>query len=135
MLEINVFIQTLLPEPVLPAISTCGILEISATTSSPATSFPNAKASLDLCFWNLSVSNISLKCTISFSLFGISIPTACLPGIGASILMLSAAKFNAISSAKFAILLTRTPSAGLISYLVIAGPTDTFSTFAETPKL
>ena len=62
-------------------------------------------------------------------------PTACFPGIGASILMLSAAKFSAISSAKFAILLTLTPSAGFISYLVIAGPTDTFSTFAETPKL
>ena len=68
-------------------------------------------------------------------MFGTSIPTACFPGIGASILIVSAAKFNAISSAKFAILLTRTPSAGLISYLVIAGPTDTFSTFAETPKL
>ena len=40
-----------------------------------------------------------------------------------------------MSSAKFAILLTRTPSAGFNSYLVIAGPTDTFSTFAETPKL
>ena len=68
-------------------------------------------------------------------MFGISIPTACFPGIGASIRILSAAKLSAISSAKFAILLTRTPSAGFNSYLVIAGPTDTFSTFAETPKL
>ena len=34
-----------------------------------------------------------------------------------------------------AILLTLTPSAGFNSYLVIAGPTDTFSTFADTPKL
>ena len=58
---------------------------------------------------------MSLNATMSFSLFGISIPTACLPGIGASILMLSAAKFNAISSAKFAILLTLTPSAGFNS--------------------
>ena len=70
-----------------------------------------------------------------FSLFGTSIPTACFPGIGASILIVSAAKFNAMSSAKLAILLTLTPSAGFNSYLVIAGPTDTFSTFADTPKL
>ena len=68
-------------------------------------------------------------------MFGISIPTACFPGIGASIRILSAAKLSAISSAKLAILLTRTPSAGFSSYLVIAGPTDTFSTFADTPKL
>ena len=62
-------------------------------------------------------------------------PTACFPGIGASILIVSAAKLRAISSAKFAILLTLTPSAGFNSYLVIAGPTDTFSTLADTPKL
>ena len=108
---------------------------MSVTTGSPATSFPNPNANFDL--WSLKAfdSITSLKCTISFSLFGISIPTACFPGIGASIRILSAAKFNAISSAKFAILLTRTPSAGFNSYLVIAGPTDTFSTFADTPKL
>ena len=135
MLAIKVFIQTLLPEPVAPAIKTCGIFAISATTSFPATSFPSANASLDLCPWNASDEIISLKCTTSFSTFGISIPTACFPGIGASILILSAAKFSAISSAKFAILLTLTPSAGFNSYLVIAGPTETFSTFAETPKL
>ena len=81
------------------------------------------------------LSNTSLKCTVSFSLLGTSIPTACFPGIGASILIVSAAKFNAISSAKLAILLTLTPSAGFNSYLVIAGPTETFSTFADTPKL
>ena len=86
-------------------------------------------------FLKLSESIISLNGTISFSLFGISIPTACFPGIGASILIVSAAKLSAISSAKFAILLTLTPSAGFNSYLVIAGPTDTFSTLADTPKL
>ena len=108
---------------------------MSVTTGSPATSFPNPNANFDLWSLNAFDSITSLKCTISFSLFGISIPTACFPGIGASIRILSAAKFNAISSAKFAILLTRTPSAGFNSYLVIAGPTDTFSTFADTPKL
>ena len=126
MLAIKVFMQTLLPEPVAPAIKTWGILEISVTMGCPATSFPNANASFDLWFVKASHSKISLKWTVSFSLFGISIPTACFPGIGASIRMLSAAKFKAISSAKFAFLLTLTPSAGFNSYLVIAGPTETF---------
>ena len=68
-------------------------------------------------------------------MFGISIPTVCFPGIGASILIDSASKLNAISSLKFAIFETLTPCAGESSYLVIAGPTETFSTFALTPKL
>ena len=134
-LVIIVFIQTLFPEPVEPAINVCGIFAISAIATFPATSFPNATLIFDLLSANSSDSNTSLKCTISFSWFGTSIPTACFPGIGASILIVSAAKFNAISSARFAILLTLTPSAGFNSYLVIAGPTVTFSTFAWTPKL
>ena len=135
MLAIRVFIHTLFPEPVAPAIKTCGIFAISVTIASPETSFPRANASFDLCSLNSSVCKISLMCTTSLSSFGTSIPTACFPGIGASILIDLAAKFKAISSARFAILLTRTPSAGFNSYLVIAGPTETFSTFAETPKL
>ena len=108
---------------------------MSASCMFPATSFPNATVSFDELSPNSSLSNTSLKCTASFSLFGTSIPTACFPGIGASIRIVSAAKFSAMSSARFAILLTRTPSAGFNSYLVIAGPTETFSTFADTPKL
>ena len=127
--------QTLLPDPVLPAIKTCGIFAISVTIASPAAFFPSANDSLDFAFLNSLLSIISLKCTTSFSLFGISIPTACFPGIGASILIVSAARLSAMSSVKFAILLTLTPSAGFNSYLVIVGPTDTFSTFADTPKL
>ena len=134
-LVIIVFIQTDFPEPVEPAIRTCGIFAIFPITTFPATSFPNATLNFDLLFLNSSLSITSLNGTISFSWFGTSIPTACFPGIGASILIVSAAKFNAISSARFAILLTLTPSAGLSSYLVIAGPTETFSTFAWTPKL
>ena len=99
---------------------------ISAKTTFPATSFPNATVSFDLLSSNSSDSITSLKGTDSFSLFGISIPTACFPGIGASILILSAAKFKSISSDKLAILLTLTPSAGFNSYLVIAGPTEIF---------
>ena len=114
-LVIKVLIQTDLPEPVEPAIKTWGILPISVTTVSPETLLPKAKASLDLDALNSSESIMSLKGTISFSLLGISIPTACLPGIGASILIDSAAKLRAISSASLAILLTLTPSAGFNS--------------------
>ena len=99
-------------------------MAISAITTWPATSFPSATLNLDLLFSNSSVSITSLKCTDSFSLFGTSIPTACLPGIGASILIVSAAKFNAISSARFVILEMRTPAAGLSSYRVTVGPRE-----------
>jgi len=51
-----------------------------------------------------------------------------------SILIVSAARLSAISSAKLAILLTLTPCAGFSSYLAIAGPTETSITFAETPN-
>ena len=134
-LVIKVFIHTDLPDPVWPAIRVWGIFAISVTTMLPATSLPSANASFDLLFINSSDSIMSLKGTIFFSLFGTSIPTVCLPGIGASILIVSASKARAISSERLAILLTLTPSAGANSYLVMAGPTDTFSTFADTPKL
>ena len=57
-----------------------------------------------------------------FSLLGTSIPTADLPGIGASILMSLAAKLSFISSVSPTILLTLTPGSGKISYLVTVGP-------------
>ena len=57
-------------------------------------------------------------------MLGISIPTAALPGIGASIRTLTAARLSAISSARFVILLIRTPEAGFNSYLVTVGPLE-----------
>ena len=42
------FVNTDFPEPVVPAISICGIFAISATTTFPAMSFPAGKASFDL---------------------------------------------------------------------------------------
>ena len=47
MLEIIVFMQTLLPLPVAPAIKRWGILARSATTGLPETPSPSAIASLD----------------------------------------------------------------------------------------
>ena len=129
------FMHTLLPDPVAPAISTWGILAISPTHTSPAAFFPSAKHSLDLWFLNTSDSITSLNITDSVTEFGTSIPTAAFPGIGASILIVLAAKLNAISSDKPTILLTLTPVFGVNSYLVTVGPLVTFVTFASTPKL
>ena len=122
MLMINVLIQTLFPEPVDPAIRTCGIFAISVTTVCPAISLPTAKERLLLKFLKLSDSRRSRRSTMLFSLFGTSIPIAAFPGIGASILISVAARFNLISSDRFTILLTFTPISGCSSYLVTAGP-------------
>ena len=69
-----------------------------------------------------SMSISSLKPTMARSLFGTSIPTACLPGIGATIRTLEAAKRSAMLSPRATILLSLTPGAGRISNIVTTGP-------------
>ena len=103
------------------------ILRIKQRTYNLINDMTDAKkvASGESNFLNSSLSNTSLSPTIKGVSFGTSIPIALLPGIGASILILLAAKLNAISSVKFTILLTFTPGLGCISYLVIVGPTVT----------
>ena len=98
-------------------------------------SLPTPKAMFDLCPVNSSFSISSLSITGEFSLLGTSIPTAGLPGIGASILMSAAARLSLISSDSAVILDTLTPCSGIISYLVTAGPQLTLVTFTFTPKL
>ena len=129
------FMHTLLPEPVLPAISMCGIFAISPTQALPSIPLPSEKESFDLASINSSDSIISLRDTVSVFLFGTSIPTADLPGIGASILIDLAAKLSAKSSDNLKILLTLTPTLGCNSYLVTVGPLVTLVTLASTPKL
>ena len=113
----------------------CGIFAIFAITGSPSIPLPSPNETLDVASWNASDSIISRSETVSVTLFGTSIPTADLPGIGASILIDFAAKLSAISSASLSILLTLTPTLGCNSYLVTVGPLVTFVTFASTPKL
>ena len=98
-------------------------------------SFPTAKVRSDLEDANVSPSNSSRKATGLAVGFGTSIPTAAFPGIGASIRTLVAAILNLISSAKFVILLTRTPCSGKSSYLVTVGPQITAPIFTLTLKL
>ena len=126
--------QTDLPEPVAPAISRCGIFAISVTFVFPEISFPTAKLILDFAVWNSGDSIRSRKATITFSLFGTSIPTAAFPGIGASIRISAAARLSLISSVSPTILLTFTPISGWISYLVTAGPQLMLVTVTLTPK-
>ncbi len=115
MLMINVLIHTDLPEPVAPAISICGILAISETTTLPAISFPTAKARLDWKSLNSFVSSKSRSPTGMVSLLGTSIPIAAFPGMGASIRISIAARFSLISSVSPTILDTFTPCSGCSS--------------------
>lgn len=66
---------------------------------------------------------------------GTSIPTVPLPGIGAMIRIPKAARLRAISSSRFLIFDIFTPSAGVISYNVIVGPTVAVIVLICTPKL
>ena len=75
-----------------------------------------------------------LKYTIDTVLFGISIPTASFPGIGASIRTPAAARWRAMSSERFAIERTLTPISGCSSYLVTVGPQHIFMILVLTPK-
>ena len=76
---------------------------------------PSAAVSLDFDDKNAPDSTISLMLTRDVSRFGISIPTADFPGIGASIRTALAARFSAISSARLVILLILTPAEGCSS--------------------
>ena len=106
---IRALIQTDLPEPVAPAIRACGISPISEIIDFPPISLPTVNARLLLKFLKSSVSIRSPKSTAALSLLGTSMPTAALPGIGASILISGAARASLISSLKEVIVLTLTP--------------------------
>ncbi len=127
-LMISVLIHTDFPDPVAPATSKCGIFAISAITVFPEISFPTANGIFAVEFLNSTDSNRSLSITAVFSWFGTSIPTAAFPGIGASIRISAAARFNLISSARPTILLTFTPCSGCSSYRVTDGPQLAFVT-------
>ena len=67
--------QTDLPEPVVPAISRCGIDSRLAVIGCPATSSPSAKRRAVLLRWKVSLSRISRKATSAISSLGTSMPT------------------------------------------------------------
>ncbi len=93
-----------------------------ATTVDPEMSSPRAKAKGEFSRRKDGDDSKLRSPTLNILLLGTSIPTADLPGIGASMRMPGAARFNCKSSVRLMILLTFTPGAGVNSYLVTAGP-------------
>jgi len=72
---------TLLPEPVVPAMSRCGIARRSSTTGSPWMSLPRASVRSEREPWKRSDSTTSRTAMISPPPgFGTSMPTLALPG-------------------------------------------------------
>ncbi len=104
--------HTDLPEPVAPAISRCGILARSATATSPAMSRPRATVRELFDAMKLLLSTSSRMRTMVVLLFGTSIPTAALPGMGASMRMPAVARFMERSSERLVMRLIFTPAAG-----------------------
>ena len=128
------FVQTDLPEPVVPAIKTWGNLAISPITQVPLMSLPTAKETFERAFLNSRDSRISRRETVLTCLFGTSMPTMeFLSGI-AEIRTLGAPSSRAISSARPVSLLRRTPWASWSSYIVTFGPRVTLTIFASTLK-
>ena len=101
---------TLLPLPVEPAMRMWGILAKSATSWSPPLPLPSATASFVFarCFAKSGDSMTPRRLTNSNSSLGTSTPTSGLPGIGASIRMLDAARASARSLSRFAMASTLT---------------------------
>ena len=104
--------HTDLPDPVVPAMSRCGILAISKIIMLPATSLPRHAVSLLLELRKISDSSSSRINTVALTRFGTSTPTALLLGIGASIRTPVVASDSAMSSTRFEIVLMRVPASG-----------------------
>ena len=112
---------TLLPVPVEPAISRCGIPLRSAVTMRPLMSLPNAKVSLEREPRNSADSIFSRSQIISRSRFGTCMPTVDLPAMR-SIRMLSAFNARQRSSVRLVMRLYLIPASGLNSKVVTTGP-------------
>ena len=80
------------------------------------------------------LSNTLRMDTAVFLWLGTSMPTAGLPGMGASIRTSATARFRAISSASEVMRLILTPAMGCTSYRVTEGPREISSTRVRTPK-
>jgi len=117
------FSPTDLPWPVAPATSRCGIFVRSTMYGSFVIVRPRARGISNLDSMNAFDAIRDRIETISGFLFGTSIPTVPLPGIGAMILMPIAERLSAISSSSDLMRASFTPRSGIISYKVTVGPT------------
>jgi hypothetical protein len=109
----SVLMQPDFPEPVVPAISRCGMRARSVHTAVPEMSLPSQTAS------GLAVAGRSSKMSPSVTRFGerfgSSTPTACLPGIGARMRISVVASAYERSSFRAATLDTFVPGASCSS--------------------
>ena len=128
------FRQTLLPEPVAPATSRCGIFVRSATNGWPTTSTPSGILSAASLAADALEESTSRRYTMRRRRFGISTPTAPLPGIGAMMRMRWALSASARSSSRDTIWFTFTPAAGANSNVVTTGPGWISVTRPSIPK-
>ena len=128
-----VLMHTDFPEPVVPAINKCVIVERSLTTGTPEILFPNAIGNFISLLLNLSSAIISFKNTFSLFGLGISIPMVFFPGIVANLADMELV-YLAISSAKLTIFDTFIPDAGSNSFRVTTGPQLILLILPSTPK-
>ena len=112
---------TLLPDPVEPAISKCGIESSAATLMRPLMSLPSATVSGEAEFRNSSDSRIWRRLMISRLVLGTSMPTVGLPGMR-SIRIDSACRPRHRSSLSVVMREYFTPASGLNSKVVTTGP-------------
>ncbi len=127
-----VLIATDLPEPVVPAISRCGIRARFATTGSPPMSLPRARGRA----WDESpkplAERISRSSTFSRSSFGSSMPITERPGM-VETRQASADIERAMSSERPMTRLALRPAAGSSSYMVTTGPGRIATISPRTP--
>jgi hypothetical protein len=133
MLVIMPLTATDLPEPVVPATSRCGILARFTLTGAPLVSLPRQIWSLPPDFLKPSSSRISFRYTVSRFLFGISMPTTALPGMGATMRTDCASSAMARSFSSCTILPVRVPGAGANSKVMMTGPIWMAVTLPCTP--
>ncbi len=123
-----------LPEPVVPAISRCGMRARSATIGAPPMSLPSASARGEATSSYALLLMISPSVTTSRFSFGISRPITDFPGITSTTRTLVVESERARSLASAVIWLALTPGAGRISNRVMTGPGCTATTSTSTPK-
>ena len=113
--------NTLLPEPVEPAINRCGMDSRPETLSRPLMSLPSGIGSRAVVAWNSSDSMIWRSPINSRLVLGTSMPTVGLPGIR-SMRIDSACKPRHRSSVRVVMRLYLMPASGLNSKVVTTGP-------------
>ena len=131
--RIIAFRPTDLPEPVVPAISRCGIGDRSAITAPPAMSLPSTNGSVCVLSSNAVEPSSSDRLTISRVRLGSSMPMTLRPATTATRAD-SADIERAISSDRPTTRLALMPGAGSSSYIVTTGPGRTSPMRPRTPK-